>query len=139
VVLAAYAAHVLVLVGGLTALAGLASGVVATGVVLVVLRGPSMRLGQPHRVLFDLWLLALVPAGLVTLLTVQARWPLHTRAWDGHGMGASGGEVNVCFLSWLHAVCLLVLGLLWMRSARRNAGGSIRDSPERSRGGGGSG
>lgn len=93
-----------------------------------------MRLGQPYRVLFDLWLLALVPAGLLTLLAVKVHWPLHTRSWDAHGMGADGGEVNVFLLSWLHAACLLLLALLWIRTARRLAGGPAGESRARSRG-----
>lgn len=122
VILVLFLCYVLVLGGGLTALWLLLAGGIAVVVVLVYLMPRWMRLGLPYRALFDLWLLALVPAALVTLLAVRARWPIRVRAMDAHGWGTTGGEMNVLFLSWLHAAFWLTLALMCLRTARRKSG-----------------
>ena len=116
-----FSCYVLILGGGLPALWGLLAGGVTVLAALLVLVPRWMRQGIPYRALFDLWLVALVPAVIVTLLAVQARWPLRQEAMDAHGWGRTDGEVNVLFLSWLHAAFLLALGLFGLRAARRRS------------------
>jgi hypothetical protein len=63
---------------------------------------------------FDLWLLAAVPAIALAVALVAIKWPFRFQSWDGHGLGASGGEVNAVLFPWVH-------GLLWVLALNRRS------------------
>jgi hypothetical protein len=76
--------------------------------------GPLGRV--PARRALDTFLLTAGPALILSAAAVWARWPLQFERWDGHGMGASGGEANAAFVPWLH-------GVLWLVAAARPGNG----------------
>jgi hypothetical protein len=87
----------------------LGAGYVAMVVLAVARPAPLGRL--PRRAAFDAWLVAAVPALAIVAVSVSRRWPLALAGWDGHGLGASGGEVNAVLFPILH-------GLLWLLAAQ---------------------
>jgi hypothetical protein len=69
------------------------------------------------RMAFDAWLVTAAVALAVAAALVQARWPLAFDGWNGHGFGASGGEVNAVLFPWMHAF-LWVGALAYLASPR---------------------
>lgn len=69
--------------------------------ILVALVLANRRAGIPGRALLDLYLVTFLTSFLVCWILVLLNWPIRARGWDGHGMGASGGEGNSLLLPWL--------------------------------------
>jgi hypothetical protein len=66
---------------------------------------PGRFRAAPLRRAFDTWLLAAVPALTLSAVLVWSRWPLEFPGWNGHGLGAQGGEANAVFFPWLQGLC----------------------------------
>jgi len=75
----------------------------------LALARPGLMKTVPRRRAFDAWLLAAIPAFVLCFLLVMAKWPLTFASWDGHGMGAGGGEANAAFFPWVQAIVWVVV------------------------------
>lgn len=71
--------------------------------------------GPSRRRRFDAWLVAMVPAFVVTGWMIVEKWPLHFAFTTAHGFGPSGGEANAVFLPWLHLAAWWAVGWAWTR------------------------
>ena len=71
-----------------------------------------------RRQLLDTSLLTFFGALLVAAGLVYMNWPISLRGWDGHGMGAHGGEGNMLWLPWLHLTGLFVVGRILYSTTR---------------------
>jgi hypothetical protein len=81
----------------------------ASHLALAFLR-PVRSVRVPARQAFDAWVATAPVALALAAALVAARWPLAFESWDGHGLGASGGEVNAALFPWMHAA-------LWVAAA----------------------
>jgi hypothetical protein len=81
---------------------------------LAIARPAFFKALSPRRI-FDAWLLAAVPALVLSAILVQAQWPFTFPSWDGHGLGASGGEPNAAVFPWLHCGFWALLAWGWAR------------------------
>ena len=107
---------------GTAAFAAWVGGYVLAPLGLLVLRRTRSIWIVGPRVLFDLWLVAGLPALLLVAWAHAARWPIEGRRSNAHGWGTSGGEGNLALLplvqtvAWLAAVALI--GVLALRAER---------------------
>jgi hypothetical protein len=97
--------------------AAIVAGYVVMLGVAVFQPGPLRTLRR--RQVLDRWLITFLPAFALALAMVLLKWPLRSAGWNGHGMGADGGEANALFLPWLHAGLLVVSGGLFRKAAPR--------------------
>ena len=111
----------LAMVAGWKPFLGLGAGFGALIAASVAVRHRWLLAAQSRRFLFDLWLAAALPAGLLTFAAFLVRWPVRMRGGDAHGWGTTGGEGNAALFFWLHAGFLLLLAAWWLRTARRQA------------------
>jgi hypothetical protein len=77
--------------------------------------------GIPWRSALDAWLLACPVAAVLVMILVNGQWPLSFPRWDGHGMGAGGGEANSLFLPWIHLAGWWLAATGWHRWRRGHA------------------
>ena len=94
---------------------------------VVAVRAFDESLVRSARLIIDTLLLALVPAGLLTMWAVAEEWPFEIRGGRGHGFGTTGGEVNVAFFGALHLLLWIALmfGIALLRR-RRNVESATR-------------
>ena len=73
------------------------------------------------RWVYTTWLMTFMPALVLAVLALRLNWPISLKGWDGHGIGASGGEGNAMLLPWLHVLFWVVLGRYWPLSVLKTA------------------
>jgi hypothetical protein len=70
----------------------------------LALARPARLAAVPLRQAFDTLLVTAPLALALTVAFVWARWPLAFPSWDGHGLGATGGEANAALFPWIHTI-----------------------------------